>query len=335
MTPVGVTVSSVSARRAPLAAVVPQQEVRQALGAGQLVLHYQPIIDLDSGRTRGAEALLRWSHPSGSLLYPDDFLPAVAHTKVMGDLTRWALRTACTAAAHWPSGTVSVNISALDLTRRDFVAEVRTALRESALPGERLVIELTEHAVVQDVPLAAQVLRRLREEGVGVSLDDFGTGYSSLFYLRELPITEVKIDRVFIASVESSEEDAAIVESILRLARAVGLGTVAEGVERPGQAAALRAMGCPAGQGHLWGAANATVDISRAPFPMMVAHRTRRRPTKGEPPHTPETLDQIRAMVEAGASLHTIAAALNRGGVATSWGTRWTAASVARAVTAL
>jgi EAL domain-containing protein (putative c-di-GMP-specific phosphodiesterase class I) len=329
--------TTAGARRSALKAVYPHEEFRQALVSDQLVVHYQPIIELDTGVVRGAEALLRWDHPSGGLLPPDDFLPAITHTPVMPDVTRWVLTAACATAAGWEHGSVSVNISATDVTRSGLVAEVVRALASSGLAPERLIIELTEHAVVQDVPAAAQVLGALRELGVGVALDDFGTGYSSLFYLRELPISEVKIDRTFTTNLDTSDEDAAIVESIVRLAHAVGITAVAEGVERDAQASVLRSLGCPCAQGYLWGAPDDSAELDVGPRPVTVAVATRRgqRPRRGQQPLTPDSAGPIQEMLLQGASLHTIAAALNRSGVLTAWGSRWSAATVARAVTSL
>jgi EAL domain-containing protein (putative c-di-GMP-specific phosphodiesterase class I) len=320
-------------RTADLRAVFPQEEFRRAVDSDQLVLHYQPIVLLDSGRVRAAEALLRWRHPGGALLMPDDFLPAIAHTPVMRLATRWVLTEACTRAAGWASRGVSVNVSASDVVRADFVSDVTRALDVSGLDAARLCIELTEHAVVQDLESAARALGALREMGVKVSLDDFGTGYSSLFYLRELPITEVKIDRVFIDRLEAREEDAAIVDSVLQLARAVGVSAVAEGVERAGQASRLMAMGCPAAQGYLWGRPEPEPDVARqsVPLPDPPANSARRRRREGMP-ESDDAMSRIRSLLAAGASLHTIAAALNRDGVGSVRGTRWTAASVAHAL---
>ena len=323
------------ARRSALKAVYPHEEFRRALASDELVVHYQPIVALDTGVVRGAEALLRWNHPDGGLLPPDDFLPAIAHTPVMPQVTRWVLGRACAAAARWDHGSVSVNVSAVDVARAGLVTEVVRALEASGLTADRLTIELTEHAVVQDVGAAAKVLGRLRDLGVGVSLDDFGTGYSSLFYLRELPISEVKIDRVFTAALETSDEDAAIVESIIRLARTVGISAVAEGVERDGQASVLRSLGCPRAQGYLWGMPDVGDALDVAPRPIVVATRRRSRSPRADNPGTPDSLDMIRELLAEGASLHTIAAALNRTGVLTSRGTRWSAAAVARVVTSL
>ena len=216
---------------AVLRAVVRQEEFRAALRGGEVVLHYLPIVNLQTGAARGVEALIRWQHPQGGLLLPDDFLPAIAHTPVMRETTRWVLDAACAALQQWPDWTVSVNVAARDVTDPAHVDEVSEALAVHRLAPERLVLELTEHAVVSDMDAAIEVLTSLRELGVGLSLDDFGTGYSSLLYLRELPVTEVKIDRTFVTSVTTRADDAAIVSSVVRLARNVGLQVVAEGVE--------------------------------------------------------------------------------------------------------
>ena len=313
--------------------MVPQDEFRRALEGDQLVLYYQPIVALDSGHVRGAEALLRWRHPGGGLLMPDDFLPAIAHTPVMRLATQWVLIAACKQAALWSNRSVAVNVSASDVVRADFVADVMRALDVSGLDPDRLGIELTEHAVVQDLPSAVRALSSLRTMGVQVSLDDFGTGYSSLLYLRELPISEVKIDRIFIERLDAGEDDAAIVESVIRLARTVGVGAVAEGVERAAQASLLMSMGCPAAQGYLWGRPEPEPDLARQSVPLPEPPPAPRRRRRGD--HIPESDDamvRIRALLAAGASLHTIAAALNRDGIASARGMRWTAASVAHAL---
>jgi diguanylate cyclase len=318
---------------AELRAVVPQDEFRRALEADELVLYYQPIIALDSGRVRGAEALLRWRHSGGGLLMPDDFLPAIAHTPVMRLATQWVLVAACRRAASWTDRAVAVNVSASDVVRSYFVADVVRALDVSGLEPDRLGIELTEHAVVQDLAAAVRALSAVREMGVNVSLDDFGTGYSSLFYLRELPISEVKIDRVFIDRLDASEEDAAIVDSVIRLARTVGVSAVAEGVERTAQASLLMSMACPAAQGYLWGRPEPEPDLTRhaVPLPEPPARAPRRR-GGAHPPESEDAMGRIRALLAAGASLHTIAAALNRDDVRSARGIRWTAASVAHAL---
>ena len=325
-----------AARQAPRA-VFPQQQLRQALAADELELHYQPIVELRSGRTRGVEALLRWRAASG-LLMPDDFLPAVAHTAVMRELTRWVINAACAQLKRWPGWTVSVNVTAVDIVREDLVEAVSAALRRHDLPAQRLVLELTEHAAVQGMDTAGDVLRRLRQLGVGVALDDFGTGYSSLLYLRDLPITEVKIDRTFVAGVDRLDDDAAIVDSVVRLARNVGLDVVAEGVETASQARFLRQVGCSFAQGSLyatpapWGAVPVEA-LEPSPWCDDTAAARRPRRARLSIVALPQPVRQrIAALSADGASLHTIAAALNRDGMVTPAGTRWSSASVARAL---
>jgi len=317
-------------------AVVPQQQLREALAADQLELHYQPIIDLRSGRPRGVEALVRW-RVQGRLLMPDDFLPAVAHTPAMRELTRWVIDAACAQARHWPDWSVSVNVTAVDVARLDLVDTVSDALHRHDLAPGRLVLELTEHAAVQGMDAAGDVLRRLRELGVGVALDDFGTGYSSLLYLRDLPITEVKIDRTFVAGVDRLDDDAAIVESVVRLARNVGLHVVAEGVETVSQARFLRQVDCAFAQGYLYAVpappSSVDLDLPAAAVLRRGEPVTRRRRARRDiAPLPPPVRIRIAALSADGASLHTIAAALNHDGVLTPAGTRWSSASVARAL---
>ena len=325
-----------AARRPRPRAVVPQQQLREALAADQLELHYQPIFDLRSGRPRGAEALVRW-RVQGRLLMPDDFLPAVAHTPAMRELTRWVIDTACAQAKKWPDLSVSVNVTAVDVARLDLVDTVSDALGRHDLPAGHLVLELTEHAAVQGMDTAGDVLRRLRELGVGVALDDFGTGYSSLLYLRDLPITEVKIDRTFVAGVDRRDDDAAIVESVVRLARNVGLHVVAEGVETKSQASFLRQVGCGFAQGYLYAVPAPPTEVNLDPPAASLLGRgdavaARARASRVSTPLPPPVRLRIAALSADGASLHTIAAALNHDGVLTPAGARWSAASVARAL---
>jgi EAL domain-containing protein (putative c-di-GMP-specific phosphodiesterase class I) len=290
---------------------VPQREMTAALSADELVLHFQPIVVLDTGRIRGVEALLRWNRSDGIVLMPDDFLPAVADTPVMRRITAWVIDRACAQAVGWEPWTMSVNIAAVDVVQPALVDTVDASLRRHKLPPERLILELTEHAAVQGLAAATDVLQRLRDRGVGVALDDFGTGYSSLLYLRDLPVTEVKIDRTFVRGVEQQEDDAAIVRSVVMLAHNVGLGVVAEGVETPGQARYLQGIGCTCAQGY------------RVPNDRSKTGR----------PQTPEdVMARMSALVTDGASLHTIAAALNREGLLTARQRRWTAPAVARAL---
>jgi EAL domain-containing protein (putative c-di-GMP-specific phosphodiesterase class I) len=321
--------------------VLPQRQLRAALKAEQLVLHYQPIVAPRSGEVRGVEALLRWQHQPDVLLMPDDFLPAIAHTPVMHDLTAWVIGEACAQIARWDLATVSVNIAAGDVVRPGLVTAIDKALATHGLEPERLVVELTEHAAVQGMSVAAKVLRDLRALGVGVSLDDFGTGYSSLLYLRDLPVTEVKIDRVFVSGVDQRDEDAAIVHSVVQLAHSVGLTAVAEGVERLAQARFLADVGCDFAQGFLYAPPRPPAEVPQRVDPMLLVAPS--RPTAkpaGEPrprnrgsrltTTSPAILDRIRDLATEGASLHTIAAALNQDGLLTDAGTRWSAPTVAQ-----
>jgi EAL domain-containing protein (putative c-di-GMP-specific phosphodiesterase class I) len=307
-----------------------QSDVRAALRDGHLRVHYQVMINLATGKPRGMEALLRWEHPDGGLLLPDDFLPAVAHTPVIHDVTRWVIRTALHDVRRWDGCSVSVNVSARDVGRKGLLRDVDDALTASGVDPQRLVLELTEQAVVEDLDNARKVLTSLRERGVGLSLDDFGTGYSSLLYLRDLPLTELKIDRAFMSRVPESEEDLAIVRSVARLGRFLGLAVVAEGVETLEQVQVARNARCTAAQGWLWGRAvpASQVDPARA-------YRVLRLDGPGVPAR-PSSADvaagRIREMLGQGASLHTIAAALNGAGLRTARRTRWTAASVALVV---
>lgn len=313
--------------------VTPQTQIRAAVRGDQLRLHYHRIISLENGTTRGVEALVRWQHPQGGLLHPDNFLPAVAHTPAVHEITRWVLRTALDAVRSWPDLTVSVNISALDATRTELLEDVERALQISRIVPERLILELTEQAMVQNLDKAVKVLGSLRRLGVGLSLDDFGTGYSSLLYLRDLPITELKIDRTFLARVTRSEEDQAIVKSVAQLGRSIGVHVVAEGIETLAQARAAREAGCHSGQGFLWREPAPAEDVdAKAVLRLPDFASARQRGTS--PPPTQATR-RIQALLKQGASLHTIAAALNSEGLRTDKQVRWTASSVALLISRL
>ena len=314
-------------------AVLPIEEFRRALDAGELLLHYQPQVDLASRQPRGAEALLRWQHPEGGLLPPSDFLPALAHTRLMPAVTDWVLNAACRAAASWPGGSVSVNIAASDATRSTLVASVTGALERSGLSGDRLILELTEHALVHDLDRATRNLRQLTKRGVRIALDDFGTGYSSLLYLRQLPINEIKIDGVFTRGLGRNHDDDAIVSGLVKLGQTIGVTVVAEGVETSAQHLALVNLGCHVGQGYFHG----EPEPEFAPRSLSIeeqveARRVRRRPRASEPVATLEAQEAIRELIREGASLHTIAAALNRQGLTTASGQRWVGATVGKAL---
>ncbi len=231
-------------------------ELRRAIDCDELVLHYQPKVRLDDGRAEALEALVRWQHPTLGLLPPDRFIPLVEQTDLIDDLTRWVLARALEdlrglgdAADHL---TMAVNVSARNLGRPDFAAEVGASLASSCVAPSRLVLEITETALLTDPQRAARVLEEVCERGVRVSLDDFGVGQTSLGYLAALPIDELKIDRGFVCDMLENPTHAAIVRSITDLAHSLGLRVVAEGVESTETSLELAVLGCDLGQGFLF-----------------------------------------------------------------------------------
>lgn len=231
-------------------------DLRVALDAGQLELHYQPQIELASGQLLGFEALMRWRHPTRGLVPPSVFIPLAEESGLIVTMGAWALLVACRDAARWPGALrVAVNVSAHQFERSPLELHVLEALERSGLRAEQLEIELTESALLQDSQRAIDLLTRLRAQGVRVALDDFGTGFSSLAYLRRLPLDQLKIDRAFIADLDHPRIGGtarAIVSAIHELAQALGLHTVAEGIETAEQQQVLAEMGCALGQGFLY-----------------------------------------------------------------------------------
>ncbi len=231
-------------------------ELRRAIETEQFELHYQPQIDLSLGTLRGFEALLRWRHPERGLVSPAVFVPLAEDAGLIMAIGAWVMRRACRDAASWPAGlTVSVNVSAVEFERSPVEQQVLEALRDSGLPPARLEVELTESALLQDSERGIVLLQRLRKAGVRVALDDFGTGFSSLSYLRRLPLDQLKIDRAFVMDLDRPSAAAAalaIITAIHNLAQALGLETVAEGIETLAQHEALVRLGCQVGQGYLY-----------------------------------------------------------------------------------
>jgi diguanylate cyclase (GGDEF)-like protein len=252
------------------AAVVERLEIeadlRRAIERDELVLHYQPIIELVSGRVVGLEALLRWAHPRRGLVMPFEFIPLAEETRLILDLGRWVLHEACRQAAQWHADPrmgrpwVSVNVSGLQLLDGSLDAEVAAALAASALDPASLMLEITETVLVQDVAAAVDRLERLRALGVSIAIDDFGTGYSSLRYIRRFPADILKIAKPFIDDLHD-ESDAALVRTIIALADSLGLCTVAEGIEHRQQLARLSELGCTLGQGYLFARPLAAADV--------------------------------------------------------------------------
>ncbi|SOE00903.1 PAS domain S-box-containing protein/diguanylate cyclase (GGDEF) domain-containing protein [Blastococcus haudaquaticus] len=233
-------------------------EFRRGMAEGHLVLHYQPKVSLRTGAVVGLEALVRWEHPTRGLLLPGDFLPAVEQTGLIEPLTDCVLDLALAQVRAWTEQgvavPVAVNLSARSVHRPDLPARVLSALASHGIPAGMLRLELTESALVAEPARARDVLGRLHSAGVSLSIDDFGTGYSSMGRVKNLPVSEVKIDRSFIAEMATTTEDAALVRSVVDLGHELGLTVVAEGVEDPATAAALAELGCDVGQGYLYAA---------------------------------------------------------------------------------
>ncbi len=229
-------------------------QLRRAIEDGELVLHYQPKVDLGTGQVAGVEALVRWEHPERGLLYPDTFVPLAEQTGLMKSLTAYVLGQALAQTAAWVEAglhiRMAVNVSARDLHDDSFCARVGEALERAGMPASFLELELTERVVMADPERALRNLTALSRLGVRLSLDDFGTGYSSLAYLRRLPVTELKIDKSFVLRMDVDDEDATIVRSTIDLAHGLGLRVLAEGVETAETWQRLCDLGCDAAQGY-------------------------------------------------------------------------------------
>jgi EAL domain-containing protein (putative c-di-GMP-specific phosphodiesterase class I) len=239
-------------------------ELHRALERDELELHYQPVVDLQTQRLVGMEALVRWQHPTRGLLLPYEFISLAEDSGLIVALGAWVLHEACRQTAAWASLRqdtdqdtdrlrISVNVSALQLSEPGFPGQVADAIEASGLHADRLSLEITESALMRDADAAVLILCSLRDLGLHVVIDDFGTGYSSLSYLQRFPVETLKIDRSFVDDLEESSENAAIVRAIVGLGDSLGLAIVAEGVERPIQATRLQALGCQLAQGYLFG----------------------------------------------------------------------------------
>ena len=232
--------------------------LKKAVENDELFLHYQPIVDLASGRISGAEALVRWRHPEKGIVPPLDFIPFAEESGLILPIGRWVLEHACRTAAGWTRAdggvapTVAVNVSGMRLRHPGLLEELTDVLNATGLEPDRLVLEITESVLVQEKELVVERLTELKRLGVQLAIDDFGTGYSSLSYLRDFPIDILKIDKSFIDSVALGPEDSALARAVIKLAQTVNLKVVAEGVEDADQLAALTRLGCPFAQGYLF-----------------------------------------------------------------------------------
>jgi diguanylate cyclase (GGDEF)-like protein len=249
-----VEVSDGGVRVRALARLEAEQALRLALTNNELRLAYQAEVSMENGHVVGAEALLRWQRPGGVELQPDEFVSLAEETGLINPIGDWVLYEACRAAAEWPvvDGVelfVAVNLSAHQLSAPRLVDMVRIALNATGLPARRLCIELTESSLLGRLDDAVRVFEQLRSMGVLVALDDFGTGFSSLSYLRRLPVDIVKLDRTFVEEIETTPAARAIVSAVLSMAKSLGIGVVAEGVETEAQRRQLVELGCDIAQG--------------------------------------------------------------------------------------
>jgi diguanylate cyclase (GGDEF)-like protein len=243
-----------------------ETSLRRALERGEFSLHYQPLIQLASGRIDGAEALARWPRPDGRLVPPADFIPIAEETGLIVPLGEWALREACMQAKAWqslqPGLRIAVNLSARQFRQKHLARMVEQTLRDTGLEPALLELELTEGMLMHHADDTVQTLAQLDEMGVRLAIDDFGTGYSSLSYLKRFPIHTLKIDRSFVQDLSTDPNDAAIVTAIVGMARGLGLGVTAEGVETEAQASFLRLLSCDLAQGFHFGRPMSAADFA-------------------------------------------------------------------------
>ena len=232
-----------------------ENELRRALARGQLELHYQPQVSLQSGRVMGVEALLRWHHPELGQVSPAEFIPLAESNGQILPIGQWVLETAVAQAKAWQDLglidlCVAVNVSAVQFRQLDLPQQVQRILVHAGLAATHLEIELTESVAQQDPNGAMAIMAQLHQMGVHLSIDDFGTGYSSLSYLKRFAATRLKIDQSFVRDICDDPDDLAIVRAVISMARSLGLTTIAEGVETLAQLDILRAEGCNEVQGY-------------------------------------------------------------------------------------
>jgi EAL domain-containing protein (putative c-di-GMP-specific phosphodiesterase class I) len=232
-----------------------EEGLRRALERQEFVLHYQPKINLRTGAITGAEALIRWTHPTRGSVPPAQFIPVAEDCGLIAPIGAWVLREACTQARTWvnaglPATTMAVNVSVMEFRDQNFLKRLFAVLDETGLDPKSLELELTESVLMKHAGATASILRTLREKGVQVAIDDFGTGYSSLSYLRKFPVDALKIDRSFVRQISDAGNDTTIVTAVIGMARSLKLRVVAEGVETAEELAFLRAHQCDEAQGH-------------------------------------------------------------------------------------
>jgi diguanylate cyclase (GGDEF)-like protein len=251
-------------------------ELHRALERNEFEMHYQPFVELNAMSMVGVEALIRWNHPTRGLLPPCEFISLAEDCGLIVPLGTWVMGEACRQAAVWCAErakagqdphrlSLSINVSAQQLADPKFTQLLVGVLEESGFAADHLWLEVTEGMILQDPDASVATLRSIRELGVHIAIDDFGTGYSSLSYLKQLPVEVLKIDRSFIDHVDDDPDDMAIVRAVVALGASLGLGVVAEGIERPSQAEQLVSLGCLVAQGFLYGCPQSAAEIGVFP----------------------------------------------------------------------
>ena len=235
-----------------------ESELAKAIENNELVLYYQPKIDLSDGTLMGMEALIRWVKPDGTVVPPNKFIPVAENSLLITKISDFVLHEACRQNKAWqdkgyPPIAVSINLTAVDFYQTDVKESIQSALNETGLDAKWLDVELTESLALKDIDHAIQQMQEIRDLGVQLSMDDFGTGYSSLSYIQVLPITLLKLDRSFIMYLEEDEISREIVSAVIRIAKSKKIETIAEGIETIGQAEILKQSGCDLAQGYFFG----------------------------------------------------------------------------------
>jgi diguanylate cyclase (GGDEF)-like protein len=323
--------------------------LRHAVDHDEFVLHYQPQVDLRTGQVTGVEALLRWLRPGHGLISPAEFVPVLESTGLIVQVGSWVLGEATAQIGRWLRSAVgrmpvAVNVSGRQFVDGDIDAEVAAAIALNRIPPDLLELEITEGTLMEHTERTAESLTRLRDRGVRVSVDDFGTGYSSLAYLRRFPINTLKIDRAFVQEITTNADDAAIALTIIRLAHGLDLNVVAEGVETAAQVAFLGEHGCDQMQGFFFsrplplteleallsaGTCLYTNDLARPSVDAAaVASGPATDSTARDLLADASVVNVLESLQWSGASVHTVASALNRAGTMAPSGLRWTAKSV-------
>jgi diguanylate cyclase (GGDEF)-like protein/PAS domain S-box-containing protein len=254
-----------------------EHSLHRALDQRELTLHYQPVVEVGSSAAVGVEALIRWRHPHQGLVPANRFIPVAEESGLIMPIGAWVLQEACDQLRRWPGrkdrrslGSMEVNLSARQVADKRIVATVEEVLSRTGLPAERLTLEITESALMDDAGSSLEVLRALKQVGVQLAIDDFGTGYSSLSYLQQFPVDMLKVDRSFIEQLGVRSESEEIVSAIIGLAHALGLKVVAEGVETVGQLEILRSLRCDLAQGFLFSVPRPASEIATS-FPLPIS----------------------------------------------------------------